>query len=77
MASGPGWLRRTSVLIDGKQAYVLEDNRGQPRYYLLAQPGLNLETFVNRPVEVFGPLVQRSDVVGGGYLSVGKLHLLR
>jgi hypothetical protein len=55
----------------------LEDDRGQPRFYLLAQPGLKLETFVNRPVEVFGPLVQRPDLGGGGYISVNRLHLLR
>src|SRR5262249_27749853 len=28
--SGPGWLRRASFQIDGKQVYVLEDVRGQP-----------------------------------------------
>ncbi len=79
ISSGPGWLRRTGILIDRKPAFVLEDSRGQPRYYLLAQPGLNpgLESFVNRPVEVFGPLVQRPDLAGGGYLSVNRLHLLR
>ncbi|HEY1376899.1 MAG TPA: hypothetical protein VGF55_08895 [Gemmataceae bacterium] len=77
VSSGPGWLRRTGIVIDGKRAFVLEDDRSQPRYYLLAQPGLNLEPYVNRPVEVFGPLVQRPDLAGGGYLSVNRLHLLR
>jgi hypothetical protein len=77
IGSGPGWLRRTSVTIDGKTAFVLEDNRAQPRYYVLAQPGVNLEYYVNRPVEVFGALVQRSDLTGGGYLSVSRLQLLR
>ncbi len=77
VTSGPGWLRRTGVTIEGRPAYVLEDSRGQPRYYLLAQQGLNLETFVNRPVEVFGPMVQRPDLAGGGYISVNRLHLLR
>src|SRR5262249_14058613 len=77
VASGPGWLRRSGVQIDGKPVFVLEDNFGQPRYYLLAQPGLNLESFVNRPVEVFGTMVQRIDLAGGGYLSVNRLHLLK
>ena len=76
MASGPGWLRRTGVLIDGRPAYVLEDDRGQPRYYLLAQSGLNLEYFANRYVEVFGTTVQRPDL-SNGYVSVNRLHLLR
>jgi hypothetical protein len=76
VASGPGWLRRSGVPIDGRPAYVLEDDRGQPRYYLLAQPGLNLEFFANRYVEVFGPMVPRTDMAGG-YMSVNRLHLLR
>jgi hypothetical protein len=77
VASGPGWLRRSGVQIDGRPAFVLENNGGQLRYYLLAQPGLNLELFLNRPVEVFGPMVQRSELAGGGYVSVNRLHLLR
>ena len=78
IASGPGWLRRSGILIDGKTAYALEDNQGQLRYYLIsAGPGLNLETFLNRPVDVTGNMVQRSDLSGGGYLSVEQLRLLR
>ncbi len=77
ISSGPGWLQRSSVFIDGKPAYVLVDNRGQPRYYLLALPGQSLEWYVNRPVEVTGPLVQRTDIVGGGYISVNRVQVLR
>jgi hypothetical protein len=65
------------VSIDNRPAYVLEDNQGRPRYYLVPQAGLNLESFVNRPVEVFGPWVHRSDLGTTGYISVGRLHLLR
>jgi hypothetical protein len=77
IASGPGWLRRTGILIDGQPAYVLEDNRGLPRYYLLALPGKSLEPFVNRSVDVTGPLVQKPDFAGGGYISVYRLMTLR
>jgi hypothetical protein len=77
VASGPGWLRRSSIVIDGRPAFVLEDNQGQLRYYLIGQTGLDLNTFVNRPVEVFGPFLSRSDLANGGYISVGRLHLLR
>jgi hypothetical protein len=79
IASGPGWLRRTGILIDGKPAFVLEDNRGQPKYYLLAQPGMNpgLDSFVNRPVEVFGVVVTKADLVAGSYLAVYRLQPLR
>lgn len=77
VASGPGWLRRSGVMVENRPAYVLEDNVGRVRYYLVPQTGLSLEAFVNRPVEVFGPMVARADMAGGGYLSVGRLHLLR
>ena len=75
--SGPGWLRRTPVSIDGRQAFALEDNYGKLRYYLVAQNGLDLNHFLNRPVEVFGPFISRIDIANGGYISVGRLHLLR
>lgn len=77
IATGPGWLRRSNVQIDGRAAYVLEDNRGQPKYYLLPNSGVNFEPYLNRPVELFGMQMQRSDLVGGGYLAVSRLHLLR
>ncbi|MFO0809651.1 MAG: hypothetical protein U0746_13585 [Gemmataceae bacterium] len=78
IVSGPGWLRRTGVVIDGRTAYALEDNQGQLRYYVLSNgPGLNMELFVNGVVDLTGNLVQRSDLSGGGYLLVDKLHLLR
>lgn len=77
VGSGPGWLRRSAVTIDGRNAFVLEDNQGRMRYYLVAQNGLDLQVFLNRPVEVFGPFLPRSDLTNGGYISVGRLHLLR
>lgn len=78
IASGPGMFYRTGIVIDGKAAFVLEDERtGQPKYYALAQPGLSFEPFVNRRVQLFGTLVQRPDLAGGGYLSVSRLELLR
>lgn len=76
-STGPGWLRRTGILIDGKTAYVLEDNRGQVRYYLLPLAGQTLESYVNRPVDVTGPFVPRSDFGGGGHISVNYVQQLR
>lgn len=77
MTSGPGNLRRAAFQIDGQPAFVLEDFQGYVRVYAIAQPGLNLEPFVNRRVELFGPMVQRPEFVGRGYMSVNRLHLLR
>jgi hypothetical protein len=77
MTSGPGNLRRAAFQIDGQPAFVLEDTRGYPVVYAIAQPGLNLEPFVNRRVELFGPMIQRPDFGGRGYLHVNRLYLLR
>jgi hypothetical protein len=77
MTSGPGVLRRSAFAIDGQTAYVLEDSRGYPRVYVVAQAGLNLDPFVNRQVELFGPMVNRPELTVRGYLSANKLHLLR
>ena len=50
--SGPGRLSRASFFIDGKQAYVL--TQGQLWIYVTALPGLNLEPYVNRTVNLYG-----------------------
>jgi SH3-like domain-containing protein len=77
MTSGPGYLRRSAFLIEGQTAFVLESARGYPVVYAIAQPGLSLEPYVNRQVELFGPMVSRPDMATNGYMSVGRLHLLR
>jgi len=77
MTSGPGFLRRSAFSIEGQTAYVLENARGYPVVYAIAQPGLSLDPYINRQVELFGPMVSRPDLATNGYMSVGKLHLLR
>lgn len=77
MKSGPGVLRRAAFQIDGQTAYALEDDRGYPRMYVTAQPGLNLEPFINRRVELFGPMVNRQELAIRGYMAVKTLHVLR
>lgn len=77
MTSGPGVLRRAAFLIDGNTAFVLEDARGYPRVYVIAQSGLNLEPFINRHVELFGPMVNKPELATRGYMAVNKLYVLR
>jgi uncharacterized protein YraI len=60
--SEPGWLRRSAFQIDGKATYVLESSAGQPRLYVTAQPGVNLEPYVNRTVNLYGPKMYRGEV---------------
>jgi hypothetical protein len=75
--SGPGWLRKAGFFIDGKQAYVLETQNGQTRLYVTGQPGVNLEGYLNRQVELFGPTVYRGDIRGGNYMTVNRVNPLR
>jgi hypothetical protein len=77
ITSGPGWLQRTGVLIDGRPALVLVDNRGQGRYYAMPVAGQSLDSFVGRSVELTGPFVRRSDIAAGGYISVTRVQILR
>ena len=38
----------------GQHAYVLQDRFGRLLFYVLPAPGVNLEQYVNRPVQLFG-----------------------
>jgi hypothetical protein len=75
--SGPGYLRRVAFLIDNQTTYALEDARGYPRLYVVPQPGLNLEPFINRHVELFGTMANRPEMTVKGFMSVKTVHVLR
>jgi len=60
--SGWGWLRRAPFWVDNKQAYVLENNQGMPRLYVTAQPGVNLESSVNKTINLYGKMAYRGDL---------------
>lgn len=52
-----GWagrLRRSSWKISGVQAYALENSQGQLQMYVTPQPGVDLESWVNRYVYLTG-----------------------
>ena len=57
-----GWLRRATFFIDNKTAYVLETSRCVPIMYVGAQPGLNLEPYVGRTVDLYGTVGYRPEV---------------
>jgi len=60
--SGWGWLRRAPFWVDNKQAFVLENNQGMPRLYVTAQPGVNLESSINKTVNLYGKMAYRGDL---------------
>ncbi len=71
-SSGPGSLRRASRLIDGRRAYFLESSQGQVILYATEQPGVNMEPYVDRHVELLGQVIPRGDV-RPLYLSVSRV----
>jgi len=74
--SGPGQLRRAGFFVDGKQAYVLENSQGRPLLYVTAQTGLNLEPYVNRNVELYGPVIYHGDL-RNNYMTATQVNLLQ
>jgi uncharacterized protein YraI len=57
-----GTLRRSTVIIDGKPAYVLLSPQGGIRYYVSAAPGLDLNKYLDRVVAVRGASSYRVEV---------------
>jgi hypothetical protein len=55
-SSGPGRLHRSRV------GFLLVSDNGRPVYYAAGQPGLDLEPYVDRNVELFGPVAYRNDL---------------
>ncbi|VTS06517.1 hypothetical protein [Tuwongella immobilis] len=76
-SSGEGLLRRCGFSIDGRAAYVLESYDARYRLYVTAQPGVNLESYLNREVELIGSVSYRGDIRGGNFMSVSRVNLVR
>lgn len=61
-SSGPGLLSRAPFWLDQKVTYVLSSSQGVPRMYVSPQPGINLEPYVGRNVDLVGVVQYRGDV---------------
>ncbi|MCE9531268.1 MAG: hypothetical protein K8T89_09125 [Planctomycetes bacterium] len=75
--SGEGNLRRAGFVVDGKQAYALEDARGHVIYYVTGAPGVTLDVNVNRRVDLLGTVTVRGDIRGAQYLVASKVNVIR
>jgi hypothetical protein len=74
--SGAGWLRRTPLPpYEGKPTYALESDQGLPRLYAGPGPSVNLETFVNRRVELVGPYIYNPEF-RTNYMTVTQVNPL-
>src|SRR5262249_4025408 len=72
--SGPGWLRRTGFeLLDNKPAYALEaDQKGQRWLYVTGGSGVDLEPYIGKHVELYGPMVYHG-VLRTNYMTVTQV----
>ena len=61
-SSGPGRLRPAGRFVDARRAYALDNSQGRPIMYVTEQPGVNLEPYLNRNVELYGDVVYRMDL---------------
>jgi hypothetical protein len=52
--TGPGKLLRSALAPEGRQTYVLVSSTGETLRYVFADPGVNLEKYVGRRVDVYG-----------------------
>ena len=70
--TGPGVLKGTAVVLDNKPTYALETAPGVISLYVVGAPGVDLRTFMNRRVELYGT-VQRHRDVTKRYVIVTKV----
>jgi hypothetical protein len=73
-ASGPGWLQASSRSAEGKKTYVMVSDRGAPFYYVTGQPGVNLEPYLKRRVELFGQAIYSGDL-RANYMRVARVEM--
>jgi len=55
-------LVKAGATVDGRRTYALETSPGIVRAYVVAGPGVELEKYENRRVEVYGTSSERRDL---------------
>jgi hypothetical protein len=73
-SSGPGWLQVSARSAEGKKTYVMVSDRGAPFYYVTGQPGVNLEPYLKRRVELFGQAIYSGDL-RANYMRVARVEM--
>ena len=73
--SGPGRLRRAGRMLEGRTTYVLETNLGRPLFYVTPEPGVDLEPFINRTVELYGVSIYSGEL-RANYMRAEKVQLV-
>jgi hypothetical protein len=74
--SQSGYLRRAGRAVENKRTYCLESPTGYPLMYVTTQAGLDLEPYLNRNVEVFGP-ANYNGVLRANYMTATRVQPLQ
>lgn len=73
---GPGWLRKAGRTLEERPTYVMETMQGYPLIYVHAAPGLDLDPFVGKRVNLAGPVFYRGDL-RTWYITVNSVTIPR
>jgi hypothetical protein len=73
-SSGPGWLQASGRIAEGRKTYVMVSDKGVPFYYATNQPGVNLELYLKRRVELFGQAIYNGDL-RANYMRVSRVEM--
>jgi hypothetical protein len=74
MSQRIGRLRRAPFHVDQKPAYALDDEKGEPVLYVTAQPGVNLDAFLNKRVEIVGHEKYRPEMYHKNHMIVEQVR---
>jgi hypothetical protein len=72
--NGPGYLQSAGRSTwEGRRLYRLDTAQGRPIVYATAEPGVELEPFVNRRIELYGPTIYSGDL-RANYMRVERVR---
>jgi hypothetical protein len=61
-SSATGRLRPAHRVVENQRTYLLMNDHGTPLMYVIAQPGVDLTSFIDRNVELCGPIGYNADL---------------
>lgn len=76
VTSNPGTLQRAGSTIDNRPTYLLLNSQGIPMLYAQPYPGISLEPYADRAVQLIGTLQQRTDV-RAWVMTVSQVRVLQ
>lgn len=74
-SSGPGRLRRAGRFLENRKTYALESSQGYPLLYVTPYQGIDLEPYLERNVELFGPAIYDGHL-RANYMTVVRVQPL-